>query len=103
MKIIIVEENKCNQPRLKEILPGTMVMYQKHVYTKMDKSKMGQGISMNWPKGFSVLINPKYGSHRAVDAETRVQILEQCNELEVCKVTERHEILAYLRDSYKGC
>lgn len=101
MKITMVEDNRCNMPKLKALLPGTMVEYQRHVYIKTDKSKMGKGITMDWPKGESVLFNPKYGSHRAVNADCRVQVLEQCGELEVCKVTDRRDIERYIRDNFK--
>ena len=100
MKVTIVEDNEYYLPMLKELLPGTLVCFQKHVYIKMDKGKLGCDIQMNWPKGNSILINPKYGSHRSVPADTRVQVLEQCNNLEVCRIMDKRDLVQHLRSDF---
>jgi len=98
MDIHVVEKNICNTPKLMEIKPGTLVCYQNNIYIKVNKSKLGAGLDMHWPKGYSILFNPKYGSHRAVSAEVRVDVMAQCNDLDICRVTDRYDIVQYLRD-----
>jgi len=81
------------------VLGGTLVQYQGHNYIKLDKSKLGEGIHMNWPKGSSILMNPRYGSLRAVNASIRVRVLRQCENLRAVKVTDPSMLRQFLRDS----
>ena len=97
MKTVIVKNDGCTNPKLMDIKDGAMIEYQGNVYIKMAKSKIGQGLNLIWPHHHSILFNVKYGSCRAVCADERVQILEQVEDLRVCRLKDRTDISQYLR------
>lgn len=67
-------------PMLREIEYGTMVMFQGYVYVKVNKRNLGAGITLKVPNGHSVLCNILHGSLRMVDSNERVDIMEYVEE-----------------------
>lgn len=69
-------------PELQAVRPGAVVSLPGHgepndlLYIKVDKQKVkdADGICLTWPSNCSLLLNPKYGNMRAVDAKTRVRV-----------------------------
>lgn len=97
MKITLVNEHKESTPMLRQINPGAIVMYQNYIYIKLNKRKIGDGIYLNYPGEHSILFNPKYGSIRAVHADTRVFVLKQTQEFEAVVLKDKNDIHHYLR------
>lgn len=46
------------------------------VYQKIDKRNLGQGISLHIPNGYSLLMNVKLGSLRAVSGSVQVSVYD---------------------------
>jgi len=65
---------------LSQIKYGTLVTnlpsFPQSVYIKLDKKRIGNGITLNWTTGHSVLLNIDSGTLREVDANTYVIILD---------------------------
>ena len=97
MEIKVVEQEKYFHPKLKEVLAGAMVRHQNHVYIKLHKGKIGEGLYLQWPNDYSILLNPRYGSIRAVNAEVKVTILAQAHDMEVYEIKHKADAYPYLR------
>ena len=97
MEIKIVAKDRCFHPKLNEVLPGTMVQYENHVYQKLNKAKFGEGLRVKLSKNYSLLLNPRYGSIRAVNSNKEVTILAQVRDVEVIKIKYKRDAFPYLR------
>lgn len=79
---------------------GTYIMglyvHQKSIYQKVDKTKLNEGVGLEYPKNTSILFNIKTGSLRAVPGSTRVQVYNA--EL---NLTRANNLLPHLKDRYK--
>ncbi len=76
-----------------------MVIYQNHHYIKINVGKVGEGIYINHPRDSCLLLNPKYGSIRAIHEDTEVTLANTVqNPVQIYKITEeaeRREALLY--------
>lgn len=81
------DEKLDGRPKLNQILPGVLVTgcpgHPGSFYIKLGKSKLCEGVRLEWPKGCSVLLNVKTGTLRAISAEAPCTPLR--GDLRVCE------------------
>ena len=58
---------------------------------------MGEGIYIQYPNNSCLLMNPRYGSVRAVKDDQRVILLAPVKDMEVRKVKDASEAHKYLK------
>jgi len=98
MKLVLVAKDDVFMPTIDRLIPGAMLQYQGHVYVKVDIKKTGQDVYINHPTDCCVLFNPKYGSTRKIQKDTKVELLGLCeDEINVYVTKNRFEINNQLR------
>jgi hypothetical protein len=96
MEIQIVDYMDELRPKVGNLRKGTMLQFQGHKYIKMSKT-VGSGLSINWPKGNSILFNPRQGTIRAIDGDMQVIVLHPVEPLKVHEVISRETIGLYTK------
>jgi len=85
--------------RLGELAYGTMICVSGHVYIKVNKHKLGNGITLRFTPKHCVLFNPKLGTLREVHGNTVVEILELLDSNVQVYTVSKQEYHKYMKDT----
>ena len=97
MEIKICDKDRGFHPYIENVLPGTMLIYERYNYIKLDAHKAGEGVFITRPTNTCLLMNPRYGSIRAIRNDQQVVILAPVNDTEVYEVKDASEAQQYLK------